>query len=1149
MVSRGVTAAERPHIGPFALDDTRPIGRGGMAAVWPARHEPSGTPVAVKVLAAPAGADDPSRDRQWVAAFHREARAVAGLDHPNIVSVLDTGVVQPGALSLDGRDLGGAPWLAMERAAGSLAEAVADNPPPWPIVQRVLLSLLSALATAHAHGLLHGDVKPSNVLITRDALGRDVIRLADFGIARALGESLEEEDGRVRIHGTRAYMAPEQLTGRWRDHGPWTDLYAVGCVACELLTGHPPTGLEVPGVPTEVARWIAGLLEPDWRARWPRAADAAHALAALRAAEPVGAAPTWQPMGAATLALTATDASSPLEATCSVLAVQRPREAAVDLAAPEPPVGALRRAPFPREWRTVRPSLAPRHLLGAGLGLFGLRELPLIGRDPHVDELWQALGEVHDRGGVGGVVLFGPSGAGRTRLARAVAVRAEEVGAADALWTDGERDLAPWLRTHLRASGLSGAALTDRVRSRVRLVGGDAGLVEGLVATIEGRPQLGAVAAWIEACSRQRPVLLVLDDLAPGDRAELARLLRARSSLGEGRILMIATAGEPLPGWDALPVGPLDAGGTARLARAVLAASPRLAITLEERSGGLPGAAIAHVAAWLARGDLVDGPDGFELREGVDPALPADGAVSDRLRQLAPDPDARRALALAAVLGATVDRARWAAGCQALGLDVDLDALVGDLARSGLAREHGPSWSFRDARTRRAVEIEDPERLHALAATLTDDDAERGRHLLSAGPSHRAQAAATLDRAASHAISGGRMRDALRCLTWREQALGAEDAPTADLVESWGRRGRLYGMLGELDTAERLASRAIEVARPLVDTEDAWSHALATGLTVLAYVVQRRSTPEAALAPATEAVERYQALGDDEGAVTALRALAGVAQRQSRLRDAEPPIREALARSRRIGAHDLIAACLQGLGNVAHRQGRFDEGRALLAEARAAAELAGVPLLIADIAWERGVLEVRAGRPDEAEPHLRDALALHERLGNLEGMGDLWNSLGDLAAQRGDLEAAELHFHRALAVFEGLGSTAADIVRANLGITLLDRGSFEAAGAILARALDAVLARGATRLLSYLYAALLPVHAHRRDWPAWERDVAQARRWLEDLDELTDDHTKLLRYARVEALAADRPDLADVVDALIATLGLRAASSTGDRAP
>jgi serine/threonine-protein kinase len=201
-----------------------PIADGGMASVWRARDEVLARTVAVKVLRA-----DLARDPVVAERFHREAVAAARLSHPAIVAVYDTGVDD------------GAAYLVMELAGGrTLADVIAERAPlPSDRAIAYLVPVLSALEYAHAHGIVHRDVKPGNVLV--DADGR--VRVTDFGIAKAAFENGQLTDS-GEIIGTVRYVAPEQVQGGPIDGR--TDLYAVGVILYELLTGRPPFEAETP---------------------------------------------------------------------------------------------------------------------------------------------------------------------------------------------------------------------------------------------------------------------------------------------------------------------------------------------------------------------------------------------------------------------------------------------------------------------------------------------------------------------------------------------------------------------------------------------------------------------------------------------------------------------------------------------------------------------------------------------------------------------------------------------------------------------------------------------------------------------------------------------------------------------------------------
>jgi serine/threonine-protein kinase len=200
--------------GRYALFDV--LGTGGMATVWRARDEVLGREVAVKVLSPQYAADPAFRTR-----FEREARHVASLSHPRLVTVFDCGV--------DGT----VPFIVMELVAGRTLRQILDDAGVLPPDDAVTIAaaVCEGLEAAHAAGVVHRDIKPANIVLS----GGEV-KLLDFGIAR-----LEDSAGRTRtqaVLGTAAYLSPEQAAGR--PAGPAADLYALGCVLFEMLTGTPP---------------------------------------------------------------------------------------------------------------------------------------------------------------------------------------------------------------------------------------------------------------------------------------------------------------------------------------------------------------------------------------------------------------------------------------------------------------------------------------------------------------------------------------------------------------------------------------------------------------------------------------------------------------------------------------------------------------------------------------------------------------------------------------------------------------------------------------------------------------------------------------------------------------------------------------------
>jgi serine/threonine protein kinase/tetratricopeptide (TPR) repeat protein len=294
---RAVTSAGL-RLGSFLLE--RPIARGGMAEVWRAVHPGEQVPVAIKVLTGPR-----ARDEAFVRALKNEIHAVARLDHPGIIVLYDRGEVsEAAARASHGRLLPGSPWFAMEMCShGALSPR--RFPLPWRTSRLLLLSLLDALAHAHARGVVHRDLKPGNILLCAPDDPRPGLKLSDFGIAQAADADATAEKhidaAFADAHsGTPRYMAPEQFTGRGRDIGPWTDLYALGCIAFQLVSGSAPFSGDplrlavahchdpVPtlrttreDVPAGFEAWVLRLLEKDPRDRFRVAADAAWGLLQL----------------------------------------------------------------------------------------------------------------------------------------------------------------------------------------------------------------------------------------------------------------------------------------------------------------------------------------------------------------------------------------------------------------------------------------------------------------------------------------------------------------------------------------------------------------------------------------------------------------------------------------------------------------------------------------------------------------------------------------------------------------------------------------------------------------------------------------------------------------------------------------------------
>src|SRR3954469_25745988 len=274
------------HLAPDTMVDNRyralkRLGAGGMAEVWCVEDEVLGRRVALKLLGGRYVEDAEFRER-----FRREAQAAAGLAHPNIVGIFDRSEWE------------GTPYIAMELVDGrTLKELVTERGPlPPAVAVNFVEQILRALGYAHRRGIVHRDVKPQNVIV--DAEG--VAKVADFGIARAANSEMTQAGTMV---GTVQYLSPEQAQGLPVDRR--SDLYSVGVVLYELLTGHvpfegeapvsialkhvnerpAPVGQLRPGIPPALDAVVLRALEKDPALRFQSAEEFIAALEAARRGE------------------------------------------------------------------------------------------------------------------------------------------------------------------------------------------------------------------------------------------------------------------------------------------------------------------------------------------------------------------------------------------------------------------------------------------------------------------------------------------------------------------------------------------------------------------------------------------------------------------------------------------------------------------------------------------------------------------------------------------------------------------------------------------------------------------------------------------------------------------------------------------------
>ncbi|WP_061961315.1 Stk1 family PASTA domain-containing Ser/Thr kinase [Demequina flava] len=298
------------------------IGRGGMAEVHIGYDTRLGRTVAIKILRA-----DLARDPSFQTRFRREAQAAAGLNHPAIVAVYDTG--EEHTTGPDGNPHA-TPYIVMEYVEGHTVRDILKGDVAAPIDEAIEITsgVLTALDYAHHAGLVHRDIKPANVMLTPTG----AVKVMDFGIARALADAGNTMTQTQAVVGTAQYLSPEQARGETVDAR--SDLYSAGCLLFELLTGRPPFIGDSPvsvayqhvreeppapsqfasDVPTELDQVVLRSLAKSRDARYSTAQEFLSDLRAVQGGAPVDATTGSIPVAGAVLGAGAVGAAAGMAA-------------------------------------------------------------------------------------------------------------------------------------------------------------------------------------------------------------------------------------------------------------------------------------------------------------------------------------------------------------------------------------------------------------------------------------------------------------------------------------------------------------------------------------------------------------------------------------------------------------------------------------------------------------------------------------------------------------------------------------------------------------------------------------------------------------------------------------------------------------------
>jgi eukaryotic-like serine/threonine-protein kinase len=1007
------------------------LGEGGMGIVYRCRDRHTDEHVALKRVIPPEG----PLAADYITWFYKEARALASLDHPNIVHARDFGQI-----------IDGTPYLAMELVSGLSLHEYSNARLSYPIIWAIVDQILGALAHAHARRVIHGDLKPSNVIVEEGRNGPPRVHILDFGLAWLKEDPHDERlDGEKAMEfqphagaGTPGYMAPEQIMHEMHHVGGATDLYSLACILYRLLSGSPPfTGdpklllkahaYEEPPllqpaieVPDGVHQFVYRCLRKRPWDRYEFAAEARRAWAEL------------QP-------------NAPVE---------------------------------PRLWRFPRVS---RSLQSQGIteittqgiphavenvprdkarGLLGIRPSPMVGRDEIRDRLRNIANEMVAGKGAPHrlVILVGPAGVGKTRIAEWFAEAAHEEGIMVPL-------IARYRKMRSSSNGMLGAVTqflnferADRatiersLMARWSIRSTDqtgrawvAGAAEWLRPNPPGVETVGpsgvrytldtldvrrqVIRYTLRNLAGGRPLLFVLDDLHNAVQATLDGLLQIRQNETEPRVFMVATVRsedvqlgtstadrlrklrEAMDG-EVIEVTPMSKEVTSELLRASLPLDPAAVNEAARRSRGFPLFALQQLHAWAHAGDFEFTDGSFRVPREVLAVRPRTTAELWESRLQSLPIEHREAAYAVATLGLDVRRIVLKALLNELQLPAD--SAIASLQNAEIILPRGPgryNWPhalLQEHLFRRLSEREDSTRLFRAAAEALQ----------------------------SHPLANTRrvVRQRVVNLLYAHEAQHAADVFFTFLRQSWNGARQPLATIADLDLFKgQLTGVGMAVAQRW--RAEALSHVGRT---------------EEAGHHAEHALRVLETTGKTEETAHCQRLLGHIKSESGQARDGLPLIHTALATFESLGSTLGMAQCELAIGRIEMLAGRYDDARRFAGQGEAHFSALDEPLGRGQCLLVLSSVENADGATERARRLTMEAQSEFERAGYRLGQAQTQESLAHLEHRLSNFFNAESGAQDALAIFESLktvrGQSSCERLLAMIAIDMddLDTGILHA---------------------------------------------------------------------------------------------------------